>query len=70
MRNLKCFESSYRCVQDALDEWNERASSEFGLEEDNLVAVSVLPYVDTGVKMLGDDKPLYTVVFTYWDKNR
>ena len=67
MRKLKCIQGSGLCVQDVLDEFNERAE-EFGLTERDVVTVSALP-ATMGTKLVtpsGLKEPKVEVVIVYW----
>lgn len=67
MRKLKCFQISGLCVQEVLDEFNERIE-EFGLTERDIVSVSALPPT-MGTKLgtpSGLKEPKVEVVIVYW----
>lgn len=67
MRKLRTLDTHGDYVQEILDEFNERAH-EFGVTEENLVTVNVLPPMP-GVKVAtgkGTSDPSVRVVFVYW----
>lgn len=69
MRKLKCFQVSGLCVQEVLDEVNERAE-EINLSESDIVSVSALPPT-LGHKIAtpkGTADPKVEVVIVYWGK--
>ena len=46
MRKLKCFQIGGQCVQEVLDEFNERRE-EFGIPDADIVSVSAMPSTST-----------------------
>lgn len=68
MRKLRCFEVHGQSVSDVLEEFNER-NEEFGIAEDDVVSVSVLPakpghfLIREGAKKI---EAMVRVVIVYW----
>lgn len=69
MRKLKCLQRSALCVQDVLDEFNERADEFNIISESDIVSVTALPPT-LGIKIAtdhGSAAPMVVVVIVYWE---
>ncbi len=68
MRKLKCFQIGGQCVQDVLDEFNERRE-EFGITDSDILSISAMPSTSTIPQAQPDGStklPRVEVVIVYW----
>jgi hypothetical protein len=71
VRKLKCIQVSGMCVQEVLDEFNERRE-ELGITDSDVISVSALPpTLATKIATpTGTVVPKVEVVIAYWERLR